>query len=218
MWIIAKEGFVSIVAHRDNANWVLVRARAKADIEYFAEQIDQMFGGDANVRGRISSERPSDYEYRMWVTRAAIALVIAAEVDAIDYTNFKSSVRDGFRHDVYMSVWTALSRIGDRTRRDLGESKSRWGAPWFGRDKHPGGPYSGGSAQALSLIDDVDDNGYELGPENSPLFEDLHKDLDGFIDTRSTDREVQEWESRGFTVTDGPSRKNKKRRGRRSRR
>ena len=41
MWIFAKQGFVSIVEHRQNTRTLLVRARVLEDLQYFREMISR---------------------------------------------------------------------------------------------------------------------------------------------------------------------------------
>jgi len=208
MWIITNKGYISIVAHRSKKDTVLVRARARDDIEYFAGLIDDLFGIDANVRTTISEERPADYEFRMEVKRPAIAMVMASEIDSIDYTNFKSSVRDSFRHSVYMGAYNALLKIGDRTRRESGERQGCWGS--FGAQE-PMLPFSDRPHRS-HLVGGDDGRGASEAAEREKaetLWDDLHSEPHEWerrFVMPSTDREAEEeheWGLRGFSIEDG---------------
>lgn len=209
MWILTNKGYISIVAHRSKKDAVLVRARQREHLEHFAELIDEAFGTDANVRTPISEERPADYEFRFEAKRAAIAMVMASEIDAIDYTNFKNSVKDHFLHGVYFKAYNALLAIGDRTRRESGERHGRWGG--FMQDHLPFSNPSrrnlvGGEEgrRASEELDDRDDRRLADADEwRSPLVEDIHGDL--VLDEGEmpmTDREVEYWGLRGFSIED----------------
>lgn len=138
MWVMTTEGFYSVVKHRHNRHWLLVRARAKEDLEKLVERIDQLPSGLADgrpLRGQIRSVSPSDYEYRMWVERVAMARIMDEVTSTIDYDNFKSAVsrrHSWERHDIYSRVWGVLLSIAPR-RYSYGTSS--WHQPRiFGRD------------------------------------------------------------------------------------
>lgn len=125
MWIFSKTGFVSIVQHRADSSMMLVRARAAEDIEdMFAEWMAPL---DDTTRRQLHSiidhdwdgvevacDRSADYWYRAAVPRALVRLVVARQVDALDYdTNFKGNCDKGdtIRHRAYMACWSALNRF-----------------------------------------------------------------------------------------------------------
>lgn len=100
MWICMNESFVSIVDKGDPTHQtLLVRARKAGDIENVFPE--------ANVVANAGT----DYPFRARIDREIVAGRIAEEVRGIDYGNFKSSVRDPLRHDVYMDVWSDLLRL-----------------------------------------------------------------------------------------------------------
>lgn len=120
MWIITTEGFYSVVAHLDDPDWLLVRARDDVDLKRLIKRLDHRFPKHAyEVHGEISNIRPSDYEFRIWVTRSAMEAVLRDITADIDYPNFKSAVHkvDHERAGIYTSLWGTLLRIGDKHRK-----------------------------------------------------------------------------------------------------
>lgn len=102
MWIFLNNACLSIVAHRDNPEKLLVRARFQWDIE-------EVFNGVDVV------ETPNaDYRFSAEVDRERVAEVLAAHVEAIEYDSFKSSVRSSWRHDLYLKVWSILRAAQDK--------------------------------------------------------------------------------------------------------
>lgn len=102
MWICLNDAFLSIVAHYDDPNKLLVRARIKGDIE-------RVFP-DAVVYQREGS----DYLYRADVQAGEVSVVIAHRITQIDYTNFKSSVKSRPLHDAYLGFWHIMYQLQER--------------------------------------------------------------------------------------------------------
>lgn len=98
MWIFLNNAMLSIVAHRDRDDVLLVRARRRGDIE-------RVFPGATTWQ-----DERADYRHRAEIPRSQVARAIADNVAGIEYTNFKGSVRDRTRHDWYMDVWAAGER------------------------------------------------------------------------------------------------------------
>ena len=100
MWITLNNSFLSFVAHRELPDALMVRARAAGDIE-------------AVFPTALVTHTPTgaDYPYRATIARSEAGAVIGAALAGIDYTNFKSSVRDRNRHDVYLSVWSTMQSL-----------------------------------------------------------------------------------------------------------
>src|SRR5262245_25115673 len=96
MWIILNNAFLSVVATASNDDTLVVRARKRQDI--------------LNVfpNARIVALPKRDYQYRTVVSRQEMKDAMAAQVDRIDYTNFKDSVADDARHDAYLSIWQTM--------------------------------------------------------------------------------------------------------------
>lgn len=104
MWLMTTRGFHSAVAHRDDPDRVLVRARCRADIEALGDLL----------AGEPILLQDADYAWRVEATRAewqAAVRVLAAE---IDYPNFKGAIRDDAHHAAYLAVWSALRALDDR--------------------------------------------------------------------------------------------------------
>ncbi len=105
MWLLTTEGFYSVVAHRRDANKLIVRGRAREDLEALREQIPEL---------RVFSDPDADYRWRAVVTRAEWVVAVAQLADEIDYDNFKSAVgaRQGReRERLYHRVWVALREL-----------------------------------------------------------------------------------------------------------
>src|SRR3954463_13955345 len=101
MWLFTTQGFHSIVAHRRDPDRLLVRARAREDLEALREQIPEL---------RIFSDSRADYRWRAVITRAEWVAAIAQLATEIDYDNFKNAVavRQGIeRERLYSGVWAA---------------------------------------------------------------------------------------------------------------
>jgi len=105
MWIATTQGFYSVVAHRDDADRLLVRSRTRDDIEALHEQIPSL----------EPFEDPSaDYRHRAVVSRAEWLAALAQLVTEIDYDNFKDAVaaRQGNeRSHLYGRIWSILLEL-----------------------------------------------------------------------------------------------------------
>ena len=93
MWIFFNDAFLSVVAHKTLPDSLLVRARADNDIE-------------AVFPHAIVSHTPDhDYAYRTILSRNEVAEAIWDRALQIDYPNFKGSIRQEDRNDIYFDVW-----------------------------------------------------------------------------------------------------------------
>ena len=95
MWIMMNDSFLSIVAS-DRDDMLLVRARAKGDIEVVFP----------NAKVEVRSK--SDYRFRAILERGDVLKAVAVRINQIDYGNFKSSVPENDRHDAYLRCWSAM--------------------------------------------------------------------------------------------------------------
>lgn len=102
MWICLNDSFLSIVAHRDNPEYLLVRSRVKGHIEAVFPT------------AKVFTDEKADYFYRAEVLREQVSLVIAGRIEAIEYDNFKSSVKDEALHNAYLDFWTIMYRLQRR--------------------------------------------------------------------------------------------------------
>lgn len=104
MWIIQNNSFLSVVADRNNKDNLLVRARIDGDIE-------AVFPGAEVIR-----TDNADYLYRAFIPREEVKQAISRNIEAIDYPNFKGSVHNRFRHDVYMDIWSIMHAAQERVK------------------------------------------------------------------------------------------------------
>ena len=105
MWICLNDSFLSVVDKGDPTHTTLmVRARRAGDIERVFPE------------ATVSSAGGSDYAFRARLPRERVAARIAEAVRGIDYANFKATVTERRRHDVYMEIWSALARDQDGMR------------------------------------------------------------------------------------------------------
>ena len=96
MWLFLNNAMLSIVAHKDEPKILHVRARVKGDIE-------------AVFPNATVIETPTgDYQFRADVSRIDVADRMIDLCYDMNYTNFKNSVADRERHDVYYKVWNAM--------------------------------------------------------------------------------------------------------------
>lgn len=129
MWLYLNDAFLSMVSDRNDPDRLLVRARRKGDIE-------AVFPDAA-----VDHTPTHDYPYRARVERHEVAASIADRLAAIDYPNFKDSVRDPYRHAVYAQAWADSMRLSSRSDRapaSCVRGLSNWMAPSsFGFKRRP---------------------------------------------------------------------------------
>jgi D-Tyr-tRNAtyr deacylase len=105
MWLFTTQGFYSVVAHRRAPDKLIVRSRAREDLEALREQIPNL---------RVFSDQTADYRWRAVVTRAEWVAAVAQLATDIDYDNFKNAVagRQGAdRERLYERVWAELRAL-----------------------------------------------------------------------------------------------------------
>jgi hypothetical protein len=100
MWLFTSDGFVSIVADKNDTRGdrLLVRSR------------DKMHITNVFPDAEVFSKQPSDYQWRAWVSREDVADAMMRQVQGLDYTNFKNSIYDDRYHDACIDVWNAMYR------------------------------------------------------------------------------------------------------------
>lgn len=103
MWIFTPFGFFSVVAHRDDANMLLVRARVRSDLQSFVARVPK------HRRPRIVTLQVADYRYRIELPREQVAKLAAEFITKdLTYDNFKTKVaqtQGQYRARVYHRVW-----------------------------------------------------------------------------------------------------------------
>jgi len=107
MWLVTKFGFFSVVAHQDDPDLVLVRARSRDDLEQL-----RAFGQGRDICTPMIILTPAaDYCCRMIVARGDWDRLGAALTADIDYINFKQQVHGEPERDAaYMQMWSIMRR------------------------------------------------------------------------------------------------------------
>jgi hypothetical protein len=106
MWICLSDAFVSIVAHREEPDALMVRARRAGDLE-------RVFPGC-----EVTRTPRADYLFRATIPREDVAAALAREALRIGYPNFKDSVPDDALHSAYSGFWASMERL-QQARRPL---------------------------------------------------------------------------------------------------
>lgn len=122
MWIVTKEGFLSIVQDRKNSNMLQVRARDPQDIKAHFP------------RAKVIVIDGADYRYRARVNRRKVADTVHAAIMGLTYdSHFKdvaiaSRPGNADRYEAYYGVWTALAKLQDWApyAREPRAARSRW--------------------------------------------------------------------------------------------
>jgi hypothetical protein len=97
MWIFLNDAFYSIVDYSNGAGPnLMVRARFKGDINRTFPEVEEL-----HLPGR-------DYAYRASIPRERVAKAMHDAVMDINYSNFKDSVAEDWRHNTYADVWAVM--------------------------------------------------------------------------------------------------------------
>lgn len=113
MWIYTPEGFVSIVAHRDDPAQLMVRARARRHLEALIARLPAPWNA-----AEIAELTPADYPVRTTVPRAAIAAYLTDfAMNRLVYDDFKSQLKDPHEKGIATRVWSALHGLEDDPQR-----------------------------------------------------------------------------------------------------
>jgi ADP-ribose pyrophosphatase YjhB (NUDIX family) len=112
MWIIAPQGFYSIVCKPGDGDtgMLTIRSRVRSDLECLKSYLPSL--------AKITEGEGTDYRFRAKAKRSDVAKAVAKMVEAIDYTNFKNEVaakQGEKRAHVYADVWTALFALQSET-------------------------------------------------------------------------------------------------------
>lgn len=96
MWVFLNNAFFSIVEPNINGPNLLVRAR-------FAGDIEKTFPDE-----KVTYTPHRDYAFRALIDREIVADAISRSLREIDYSNFKDSVQEDWRHEAYADVWYVM--------------------------------------------------------------------------------------------------------------
>ena len=99
MWIQFNNAFLSIVENREKTIELLVRARVKDDIEKVFPEAD------------VFEDNNADYKYRAFISKAKVAERMILKVTEINYDNFKNSVKEIERKNIYSNIWAELRKF-----------------------------------------------------------------------------------------------------------
>lgn len=94
---------MSVVAHDDRPDDLLVRARAHSDLKALVPKGTEIWRDDM-----------ADYPWRAVVPRSDFAAVMATAIAAIDYRNFKNRTYETLgpeRTHLLYDVWATLTKI-----------------------------------------------------------------------------------------------------------
>lgn len=192
MWIFTSDGFVSAVEHREDANWLMVRARDKKSLENLVAG-SQMAGAAEGEKELeltdIYSEKHSDYAWRIIVSKATFAIWVQFEVmNMITYPNFKSEAakyRDAQWMRSLHGVWAEMNKVDEAPKAAYGS----YGAYDYKR----GVDYN----RVFSSPSDYDRDLYSgYGGIDSPMF----RDDDAYGEP--SDDDLNEIEEAGLTYVD----------------
>lgn len=120
MWLLTSFGFFSVVQKSGDAqtNTLTIRSRVRADLEALR---DRVLPG----LGEVCESESNDYRFRAAAPRAEVAAAMAAMVNALDYSNFKSEVakvQGAARAQLYHGVWEVLCQLQSDPQRLAGKA------------------------------------------------------------------------------------------------
>lgn len=135
MWLFTTRGFYSAVENPTDHSQLIVRARARKDLEALRDLIPGL---------KIQATPKRDYQFRIVVTKDVWASVVAKITSEIEYPNFKDAVHHmpggDERSRIYGSVWATLLDIAwGRTRLwdDIAGDIDYFNSPRTGDSVHP---------------------------------------------------------------------------------
>ena len=106
MWLYVSNGFLSIVAHRNQSDDLIVRARNPT-------HITSLF-----PNAQVVHMPTADYPYRTILRRNFVEETVACYVKNIGYDNFKASIDDFEYHDACIDIWRTMWTYGNRYRNE----------------------------------------------------------------------------------------------------
>lgn len=119
MWVFLEDGtFYSVVVHRDQPDWVIVRARDERSIIRFNAYAHEMLAATHNG---YWTDPEADYRYRTTVPRHAWGQFLSEYAEGMMATNFKSEVtrRLGAKApmvDALHRIWGVMRSVQPQSR------------------------------------------------------------------------------------------------------
>lgn len=116
MWLMTKIGFFSVVAHRDDSETMLVRARVRGDLEALQGLWGKLDYPDLAGLGMTPSEiidtPDADYAHRIFMPKWIWVILAEKLAEGIDYPNFKAAVHGNWRRDqAYFRIWQEMKLL-----------------------------------------------------------------------------------------------------------
>ena len=105
MWLFFSDGFLSIVAHRDLPDYLLVRTRNMSHLK------------DLFPKAEHFTLLNSDYPHRAIIPRKVACDMITNYMMSMKYDNFKKSVPDKHFKDACNMIWSIMYQYGVSYRR-----------------------------------------------------------------------------------------------------
>lgn len=119
MWVFNREGFFSVVQNQEADNQVMVRARFAQDLENLKKKLSSV--GAFSIP-TIKTPK-ADYPFRIILNKTEWAEYLRKSALDIDYPNFKSSLKDQKRHDIYLQVWGVMRRAAESITKKKGKKR-----------------------------------------------------------------------------------------------
>lgn len=170
MWIFTSAGFVSAVEHREDENYLMVRARDKRSLEEMIDGIElagNAEGVDYGIENmEIYSVAYSDYPWRVVISKATFAVWSVYEImNFINYHNFKDAAKMNRGKEwanALMGVWSSMLAVEDVKR----ERGSGWMEGYHSFKTMTDEEIEELIAEARALDGNADEDGYsDLGEQ-----------------------------------------------------
>jgi len=102
-------GFISAVAHRDDNELLMVRARVKSHLNQLTEDLSTIY----QVEG-------GDYPWRLVISKEKFNRLLTQQIDEMKYDNFKNAANKNEEYGNFLSsVWTLGYSYGQRRNPDF---------------------------------------------------------------------------------------------------
>lgn len=116
MWVFSQDGFVSVVDNKVKPGYLAVRARDRQSLIVIAEM----------TNSEIEFTPMRDYQYRVYATPEQVKEFMTAQIEMIDYGNFKDRLTDsrGWEfHHAASQVWSVMNEIADDEYRQWADAR-----------------------------------------------------------------------------------------------